>query len=199
MSRTEKDKPYWVKLNDYNRYDFKYRCFHHTHAGKAINHIISFDIHYVEAYTYSFVKADGTEVFSETYHHLRDLSLADTLETGVPHTIRTKKRIDTINNSEYKFIGYNPLECDRDKILTSARDGDTQMCSRFLKGYKKTIFWYDRPDHSIIRQLERKRRTKKRADMNRYKNLHNSGVDLADMDLTSTETMVSPHTEWSIY
>lgn len=196
MSRTYKDRPHWVKSNDFARYEMSYYCCHLTQAGKPI-------------YAYNFLPGEkrtlcktlysyyyysnltGKKVTSTSYLELNKIAHAEKDETGgnLPEIFFQNKHTLSYEDgtpAKKRIIGYNPEICD--KNTPNKNRQQKRMCERHAIKVSNTKYWYTDSDSSTEKAQQKKLRNSTRTSMHQSAKLYNSGENLHDIDIKNSET-----------
>lgn len=129
MSRTFKDRPYWVKVNDPRNIEtIEYH--HHTNFGQARKKSVAVK------------EADGRKKTEESFY------------TAASGEVFSR----TVTVYETKLIGYTSTECDVHEPETGAHySEDLTTCGRYLRyfNYSKPFSYGKKEKHHASRAKER--------------------------------------------
>jgi len=199
MSRTNKDQPYWVKVNNNTQNLPTYEWHEHLTAGEPVykdfvvrdakgnpvkeevtEETTWYEITLANGYAYVCRQPEGYFFYQKESEVVRSRVSSVTTRTWT----RTK--------TERKLIGYRPTECTINDPLnwdTGSRDNITHICSRGLQPTKT-----NRPHHRSQRTLHHKSaRGQERAALASARKSYNTSQEVDDKDCDKVITREHEH------
>ena len=196
MSRTLKDRPYWVKVNDKNL--SRTPCHDHANAGQALYRYLPVKDengnNVMETYTaYGFLGYQFYNIF-ERRHKLYptwEELLAEAPESHIFWEKRYYAQYGDVERTRVKheqtLIGYRPTECTIDDFVPRANkyyDNDTiNLCDHRLEGWAGGYYYCDHfPNKDERRTYHQAARSNERDAMRKLTKAANAGYDYEDED-----------------
>lgn len=215
MSRTRKDRPYWVRCNNVAE-EGRYINHNHEAAGKAITKR-------VRVHDENGDKAFSVTLSTEFVGYTLELKTGITVEIPAMNlrsynrgfsitpsynygeVYRTTPRYETRSHNYAKYAsieaGTRPVECTED--IPIAHDGfhyynsATHLCYPELARYVDNSYRHNRPQQSEKRLYHSAARNKEQGVLRKATVLYNSGEeDLWSDDVEDAYTRPHRHTGW---
>ena len=201
MSRTFKDRPYMVRLNDVTT-EGRYIDHQHAHAGEPVTRYVNAldefgepafrETEYIQATGYTVVDDEGNRFFVKDHDEASRYSI---------RVIHQKKCISYSPIHEFVIVGYRPTECTADLPVKSMHDvwgrsSTTHLCAPHLsyKGY-----WYgrNRPQTDAKRAYHASARHAEKQALKRAQKAYNyNDDDLLGEELEKSFTRQQRHIGW---